>query len=79
VYRVVLRDLDGDDAGELQAATLAWGLGDVFTTGDGRKLRIVDQLPVPLEPDIRLGGVWMVEAAEKLGRPSRNGWRNAAR
>jgi hypothetical protein len=65
VYRIVLRDLDGDDAGEFQTLTLAWGLGDVFTTGDGRKLRIVDMLPVPLEADIRLGGLWMVEPAER--------------
>jgi hypothetical protein len=64
VYRIELRGIDGGDAGEFQTLTLAWGLGDVFTTGDGRKLRIVDQLPIPVDADIRLGGLWMVEPTD---------------
>lgn len=63
MYRIVLRDLDGDDAGEFRTSTLAWGLGETFTTGDGRRLRIVDMLPVPESDDPRLAGAWMVEAA----------------
>jgi hypothetical protein len=43
--------------------TVAWGLADVFTTGDGRKLRIIDMLPIPVDADIRLGGLWTVEPA----------------
>jgi hypothetical protein len=60
----VLRDLDGDDAGEFRTAHIPWGLGDVFTTGDGRRLRIVDILPVVVDDDPRVGGCWMVEPAD---------------
>jgi hypothetical protein len=38
----------------------------VFTTGDGRRLRIVDMLDVPeSEMDgLRLAGVWLVQPAD---------------
>ena len=37
----------------------AWRLGDVFTTGDGRKLRIVDMLRLPEQEAVDLRfGVW---------------------
>jgi hypothetical protein len=64
-----------NDVGKVMLATTAWGLGDVFTTGDGRKLRIVDMLPVPESEagDLRLGGVWVVEAVEAVARPRRSG------
>jgi hypothetical protein len=40
VARFLLRDADtGDAAGEFHVANPRWGLGDVFVTGDGRRLR----------------------------------------
>ena len=64
MYRVLLRGLDGNDAGEFQTSTLAWAVGDTFATGDGRRLRIVDRLPVPDSDDVRLVGAWLVEPAD---------------
>ena len=43
----VLRDTDMNDRGEVRFAAAVWGLGDVFTTGDGRKYRIQDLLELP--------------------------------
>jgi hypothetical protein len=40
----VLRDTDMNDLGSVTFSTPQWGLGDVFTTGDDRKLQIVDVL-----------------------------------
>jgi hypothetical protein len=62
----VLRDTDMNDLGSVTFSTPQWGLGDVFTTGDGRKLRIVDVLELPESEavDLRLGGVWVVEPVE---------------
>jgi hypothetical protein len=53
-------------ASKPQQSEAAWGLGDVFTTGDGRKLRIVDLLQLPEQEavDLRRGGVWVVEPAD---------------
>jgi hypothetical protein len=55
-----------NDLGSVTFSTTAWGLGDVFTAGDGRKLRIVDMLQLPEQDavDLRLGGVWVVEPAD---------------
>ena len=44
VFRFVLRDTDMNDLGSVSFPTTAWGPGDVFTAGDGRKLRILDML-----------------------------------
>jgi hypothetical protein len=44
VPRFVLRDTDMNDLGSVTFSTPQWGLGDVFTTGDDRKLQIVDVL-----------------------------------
>jgi hypothetical protein len=62
----VLRDTDMNDVGSVTFPTTMWGLGDIFTTGDGRKLRIVDMLELPEQqkPDLRLAGVWVVEPVE---------------
>jgi hypothetical protein len=38
---------DQNDVGSVMLATTMWRQGDVFTTGDGRKLRIVDMFDVP--------------------------------
>jgi hypothetical protein len=45
---------------------MPWGLGEVFTTGDGRRLQIVDILPVQksAREDLRFMGVWRVEPAD---------------
>ena len=66
MYRFVLRDTDMNDLGDVLFATPVWGLGDVFTTGDGRKYRIHDKLELPEQekPDLRLAGVWVVEPVE---------------
>ena len=65
-----------NDVGTVTFSTAAWGLGDVFTNGGGRKRRIVDMLQL-LESeavDLRLGGVWVVEPVEPrfqaVGRPT---------
>jgi hypothetical protein len=55
MFRYVLRDAEMNDVGEVTFATTAWGLGDSFTTGDGRKLRIIDMLAVP-ESEAGLAG-----------------------
>ena len=36
---------DGESAGTFEAMVPELWVGDVFTTGDGRKLRIVSQIP----------------------------------
>jgi hypothetical protein len=66
MFRFVLRDTDMNDLGSVTFSTTTWSLGDVFTTGDGRKLRIVDMLNLPEQDavDLRLGGVWVVEPAD---------------
>jgi hypothetical protein len=59
---------------EFRVATLAWGLGDVFTTGYDHRLRIIDLLPVPVPvpeweaDDLRLACVWLVEPADASAR-----------
>jgi hypothetical protein len=64
MFPYVLRDAETmDDVGVFTSATSAWGLGEPFTTGDGRRLRIVDMLPSS-SPDVRDGGVWLVEPAD---------------
>lgn len=67
VYRLfvptfLLRDAEtGDDAGSFRVSNPRWGLGDVFVTGDGRRLRIVDMLEVV---PTGVNGVWLVEPVE---------------
>ena len=64
VLRFLLRDAkSGDATGEFRVAQGRWGLGDVFTDGDGRKLRIVDMLEDRERLDV--AGVWLVEPAER--------------
>ena len=64
----MLRDTDMNDVGEVRFATPVWGVGDVFTTGDGRKFRIHDILELPEQetpkPGRPIAGVWVVEPAD---------------
>jgi len=60
-----LRNSDGDDAGTFRTVAPDWRVGDIFRTGDGRRLRIT---AIPLEPtaqfvDRSTSGVWEVEPA----------------
>jgi hypothetical protein len=41
MFQYVLRDTDMNDVGQFVSATPEWDVGDRFTTGDGRRLRIV--------------------------------------
>lgn len=41
-FRHELRDADGSYVGTFVTAIAAWQIGDAFTTGDGRALRITD-------------------------------------
>ena len=66
VPRFLLRDAEtGDAAGEFRVSSPVWGLGDVFVTGDGRRLRIVDMLDPPPERD-DVDGLWLVEPVEPV-------------
>ncbi len=50
-FRYELRYTDGDDAGTFETVVPDWWVGDVFRTGDGRKLRIVSQIPIELSEE----------------------------
>jgi hypothetical protein len=46
VPRFELRYADGEDAGSFRTSAPDWWAGDIFTTGDGRKLRILRTIPI---------------------------------
>jgi hypothetical protein len=52
-----------NDVGEFVSATPEWDVGDRFTTGDGRRLRIVDMLETA--DDVRVYGAWVVEPVDR--------------
>lgn len=63
-FRFELRTPDGDDAGTFVTAVPNWDAGMTFTTGDGRKLRIVRIVPLDLIDefaDSPVYGLWEVE------------------
>ena len=65
-FRYELRYPDGDDAGTFETAVPDWWVGDIFQTGDGRKLRIVSQVPIELVEEFTerpLSAIWTVEQA----------------
>jgi hypothetical protein len=47
-FRYELRLDDGGYAGTFVTAVPNWQVGDTFTTGDGRDLRIIEIVPVDL-------------------------------
>jgi hypothetical protein len=47
-FRYELRLDDGSYAGTFVTAVPNWQVGDTFTTGDGRDLRIIEIVPVDL-------------------------------
>ena len=64
MLRFLLRDAKtGVSCGEFLVAQGRWAFGDVFTTGEGRRLRIVDMREDRERNDI--AGVWMVEPVER--------------
>ena len=60
-----LRDAESaDTAGTFTTAVPGpWNIGDIFITGDGRRLRIVDIIDSEPPDDPRCTGVWLVEPA----------------
>jgi hypothetical protein len=61
MYRYRLFEVDGTEAGEAHYAVLIEP-GELIHTGDGRKLRVVDVVPVD-EEDSPFVGLLRVEAA----------------
>jgi hypothetical protein len=63
--RFELRDRHGEYMGTFVTDDESWQSGDVFTTGDGRALRIIETTAPEksLERPAYTGG-WKVEAAE---------------
>ena len=48
-YRYRLFEVDGTEAGEAHYAAYSYRDGETIWTGDGRKLRVVDVVPVEEE------------------------------
>lgn len=64
--RFELRYANGEDAGTFHTSAPDWWAGDIFRTGDGRKLRILRTIPLPkveefVETTRPLSGIWEVE------------------
>lgn len=67
--RVNLFYTDGESAGTFETMVPDLWVGDVFTTGDGRKLRIVSQIPIERIEEFRESpkyAIWGVEPVEGL-------------
>ena len=65
-FRYGLRYTDGEDAGTFHSAVPDWWVGDIFQTGDGRKLPIVSQIPIEKSEEYRdkpQYAIWEVERA----------------
>ena len=71
VLRFLLRDAKTrDSCGEFLVSQGRWAIGDVFKTGEGLRLRIIDMREDRERNDV--AGVWMVEPAEtKSGHTGR--------
>jgi hypothetical protein len=55
----------GHDAGTFETIVPDWWVGDIFQTGDGRKLPIVSQSPIELAEEFTerlLYAIWTVES-----------------
>jgi hypothetical protein len=68
-FRYELRYSDGEDAGTFLSVVPDWWVGDIFQTGDGRKLRIVSQIPIEVIEEFRDSpkcAIWEVEQVEGL-------------
>jgi hypothetical protein len=66
LYRYKLYEVDGSEAGEAHYAALI-DAGETIWTGDGRKLRVVDVVPVE-EEDSPFVGLLRVEIAGRSRR-----------
>jgi len=67
--RVNLFYPDGESAGTFETTARDFWVGDVFTTGDGRKLRIVSQIPIARMEEFHdkpRYAIWGVEPVEAL-------------
>jgi hypothetical protein len=65
-FRYELRLNDGSYAGTFVTAVPNWQVGDTFTTGDGRDLRIIEIVPVELieaSSERPAFALWAVEPA----------------
>jgi hypothetical protein len=65
--RFELRYADGEDAGTFQTVAPDRWSGDIFRTGDGRKLRILRTIPVEKVAefvDKPAAAIWEVEQVE---------------
>jgi hypothetical protein len=52
--------------GEFHTAVPNWSVGDTFTTGDGRRFRILKIAPIEDVDAAVFNGLWMVEPVEGL-------------
>jgi hypothetical protein len=62
MFRFRLFSPDGDNLGDFVTAVPDWKVGDTFTTGDGRRFRIL-AIATDVEPHLPVMALWEVEPA----------------
>jgi hypothetical protein len=60
-FHHLLHSPEGDECGEFNTIVQNWTVGETFTTGDGRKFRILKMFPVVDVEDSIYNAFWMVE------------------
>jgi hypothetical protein len=63
-FRYRLHSVEGDEFGEFTTIVPNWSAGDTFTTGDGRKFRILKMALIEDVDNAVFHGMWMVEPGE---------------
>lgn len=63
-FRYRLHSSEGDELGQFNTIVPNWSVGDVFTTGDGRKFRILKMAPIEDVDNAVFHGMWMVKPVE---------------
>jgi hypothetical protein len=71
-FRFRLYSDDWDELGEFETVVPNWSTGDEFTTGDGRRFRIVGIVGVPDDVGI-YNALWKVESVSDIHRLRRTG------
>jgi hypothetical protein len=67
MFRFILFEADGGDAGEFATAVRDWRPGDVFQTDDGRHLRIRATIPLELIAEFHDRPVYELWEVEPVG------------
>lgn len=63
-FRYLLHDADGEDVGEFTTIVPNWSKSDTFTTGDGRRFRILKMVPVFDLGTSVYNAMWQVEPVD---------------